>query len=149
MSTTTHTKIDGPVVGSTIISGSNIRVNMAGPRRSKMAHVYPAGAIGANLSMRHYVRYLTERYHRYRAADRSFGQARPFSYAVLFKNVESRFKAPTYFIPEGSFDELVDYLHKKIDGTTLGKNNRARGIRNYATWDDYLLGQESVRRSDT
>jgi hypothetical protein len=40
---------------------------------------------------------LAERYFRYREADASFGPkaVRRFSYAVLFKNIEAHFKAPT------------------------------------------------------
>ena len=104
---------------------------------------YPAGSIGADLMRRNYIRYLTERYFRYREADASFGPkaARRFSYAVLFKNVENRFKAPTYFIPVSRFDELVDFLHNKIKGTILGRRNNARGHRNYETFDEFQLEQ--------
>jgi hypothetical protein len=106
---------------------------------------YPSGSIGADLVRRNYIRYLIERYFRYREADASFGRkaARRFSYAVLFKTVESHFKAPTYFIPIGRFDELVDFLQRKVEGTILGKRNRARGHRNFETFDEFQLGQTS------
>ena len=64
---------------------------------------YPEGCIGANLAKRNYVKYLVERYNHYREADARFGSARPFHYSVLFKNIETTFKAPTYFIPEPRF----------------------------------------------
>lgn len=108
---------------------------------------YPAGSIGADLVRRNYIRYLTERYFRYREADASFGPkgARRFSYAVLFKNIESHFKAPTYFIPLTRFDDLVDFLHRKIEATILGKRNRAKGHRNYETFDEFELAQAGER----
>jgi hypothetical protein len=112
---------------------------------------YPAGSIGADLLHRNYIRYLTERYFRYREADASFGPkaARRFSYAVLFKNIESRFKAPTYFIPISRFDELVDFLQERIDNTILGKRNRARSHRNYETFDEFQLAQAASEHAGT
>lgn len=123
--------------------GGNAKVHLAGKRKPKME--YPAGSIGSDLLRRNYIRYLTERYFRYREADASFGHnaVRRFSYAVLFKNIEMRFKAPTYFIPLARFDELVDFLQRKIEATILGKRNRARGHRNFETFDEFQLTQAS------
>jgi len=125
-----------------VIQGSNdVRVQFAGKQKPKME--YPRGSIGADLLRRNYIRYLVERYFRYREADASFGPkaVRRFSYAVLFKNIEAHFKAPTYFIPLERFDDLVDFLQRKIETTILGKRNRARGHRNYETFDEFQLTQ--------
>jgi hypothetical protein len=107
-------------------------------RRSSQPTEYPVGSIGRDLVRRNYVRYLVERYHRFRQADTSFasGPAR-FGYAVIFKSIEREFKAPTYFIPDARFNELVEYLQQRVDGTILGKRNRARGIRNYASPEEF------------
>jgi hypothetical protein len=128
--------------GAFILQGNtNVKVQFGEKRKTKME--YPSGSIGADLLRRNYIRYLTERYFRYREADASFGRnaVRRFSYAVLFKNIENRFKAPTYFIPVTRFDELVDFLQRKIEETILGKRNRARGHRNYETFDEFQLKQ--------
>jgi hypothetical protein len=146
MSSQNSVKIEGGVSDSTIINGGKVSVRIVGSKRSKAAQTYPAGSIGTQLDMRNYVRYLSERYNRHRQADKSFGQVRPFSYAVLFKNIENTFKAPLYFIPQHRFSELVDYLHTKIDGTILGRRNRARGIKNYASWDEFQLEQGNEPR---
>jgi len=107
-----------------------------GSRRT--AH-YPAGCIGSDLPKRNYVKYLVERYHRYREADASFGRTGRLHYATLFKNIEAKFKAPTYFVPASRFEELVDYLHSRIDTTILGRRNHARGIRNFESFDEYKM----------
>lgn len=127
--------------GAFVIQGDDVKVHFSQTRRPKME--YPAGSIGADLLRRNYIRYLAERYFRYREADASFGRkaVRRFSYAVLFKNIESHFKAPTYFIPIARFDELVDFLQERIESTILGKRNRARGHRNYETFDEFQLAQ--------
>lgn len=113
------------------------------PQKRKPKMEYPAGSIGADLVRRNYISYLTEPYFRYREADASFGQkaVRRFSYAVLFKNIESQFKAPTYFVPTARFDELVDFLQKRIESTILGKKDCVRGHRNYETFDEFQLAQ--------
>jgi hypothetical protein len=91
---------------------------------------YPAGTIGSDLVERAYVSYLVERYHRCRQMEPDFYSGPvPFSYAAIFMAIERKFKAPTYFVPRGRFEELVEFLQRRIDGTMLGKDNRAREIR--------------------
>src|SRR6058998_203609 len=78
---------------------TNVRVG----KSSKRPASYPEGCVGANLAKRNYVKYLVERYNHSREADARFGRTDRFHYSVLFKNIEARFKAPTYFIPEARF----------------------------------------------
>jgi hypothetical protein len=127
----------GNLVGAEIHVGD--RVNVRVSKNSKRPSSYPEGCIGANLAKRNYVKYLVERYNHYREADARFGRTDRFHYSVLFKNIETKFKAPTYFIPEGRFEELVDYLHYRIDNTILGRVNSKRGIPNYESFDEYIM----------
>ena len=126
------------------LAGANVHVgdrvtHVRVSKSSKRPASYPEGCIGANLAKRNYVKYLVERYNHYREADARFGPARPFHYSVLFKNIETSFKAPTYFIPEPRFPELVDYLHDRINNTILGRVNGKRGIPNYESFDEYVM----------
>jgi len=123
-------------------NGTNIVVNAAIRRRRSARTTedpaYPAGTIGSDLVERDYVRYLIERYHRCRRMEPNFYSGPvPFSYAAIFMAIERKFKAPTYFVPRARFDELVEFLQRRIDGTMLGKNNRARKIRNYPSLDEF------------
>ena len=127
----------GSLAGADIHVGD--RVNVRVSKGNKRPACYPDGCIGANLAKRNYVKYLVERYNRYREADASFGRTGRFHYAVLFKNIETKFKASTYFIPETRFVELVDYLHDRIDNTILGRRNRKRGIPNFESFDEYMM----------
>ena len=127
----------GNLAGADVHVGD--RVNVRVGNSSKRSAGYPEGCIGANLSKRNYVKYLVERYNHYREADPRFGRNDRFHYAVLFKNIESRFKAPTYFIPEGRFGELVDFLQHRLDNTILGRVNAKRGIPNYESFDEYVM----------
>jgi hypothetical protein len=126
------------------LTGANVHVgdrvtNVRVSKSSKRPASYPEDCIGANLAKRNYVKYLVERYNHYREADARFGRATQFHYSVLFKNIETTFKAPTYFIPESRFEELVDYLHHRVDNTILGRVNNKRGIPNYESFDEYVM----------
>jgi hypothetical protein len=37
----------------------------------------------------------------------------------------------------GKFDDLVATLKAKIDNTALGRNNAAKGIRNYHSFEEH------------
>jgi hypothetical protein len=127
----------GNLAGAAIHIGD--RVNVRVSKGSKRPVSYPERRIGANLAKRNYVKYLVERYNHFREADACFGRTAPFHYSVLFKNIEATFKAPTYFIPESRFEELVDYLHHRVDNTILGRVNNKRGIPNYESFDEYVM----------
>lgn len=131
------------------LAGANIHVGdrvttVRVSKSSKRPASYPEGCIGANLEKRNYVKYLVERYNHYREADARFGRTDRFHYSVLFKNIESKFKAPTYFIPEPRFGELVDFLHHRVDNTILGRMNGKRGIPNYESFDEYVMEHMGV-----
>src|SRR6266705_4254886 len=102
----------GSLTGADIHVGD--RVNVRVSKSSKRPTSYPEGCIGANLAKRNYVKYLIERYNRYREADERFGPTDRFYYSLPFKEIESKFKAPTYFIPERRFGELVDFLQHRL-----------------------------------
>jgi len=127
----------GSLTAANVHVGDRVTVRMS--RGGKRPTAYPEGCIGANLAKRNYVKYLVERYNRYREADASFGRQARFHYSVLFKSIESHFKAPAYFIDESRFGELVDYLHDRVDNTILGRMNHKRGIRNYESFDEYVM----------
>lgn len=127
----------GNLAGAEIHVGDRVSVRVS--KNGKRPASYPEGCIGANLAKRNYVKYLVERYNHYREADARFGRTDRFHYSVLFKNIESKFKAPTYFIPESRFPEVVDYLHDRINNTILGRVNGKRGIPNYESFDEYMM----------
>jgi len=127
----------GDFAGADIQVGDRVSVRVGKGNRRPAS--YPDGCIGADLPKRNYVKYLVERYNHYREADARFGRTDRLHYSVLFKNIETKFKAPTYFIPEGRFEELVDHLHHRIDNTILGRVNSKRGIPNYESFDEYVM----------
>lgn len=111
-------------------------------RESRRLSAYPRGSIGRDLLERAYISYLVERYNRFRQVEFGFGGAPPgFNYAFIFRDIEAKFQAPTYLIPRTRFNDLAEYLQKRIDATMLGKRNRAREIRNYPSPEEFAAEQ--------
>jgi hypothetical protein len=102
---------------------------------------HPQGSIGADVVKKGYIDYLIGRYYDYRKADASYGRQRPFHHAEIHTSIQRKFKAKTFFIPVGRFEELVVYIKKRIDRTIQGKRNRKSGHRNYSSFEDYRQEQ--------
>ena len=113
---------------------------------SRIAH--PSGSIGADVMKKNYVDYLIRRYYDFRKSDVSYGASRPFNHGVIHSNIASKFKAKTFFIPEGRFDELVVYLQGRIDQTVQGRVNRKRGRRSYSSFEQYVHDQGTNRGTE-
>lgn len=137
------TSISGGIIHGSVHTGPTTINQIPRGRRSSRPTEYPAGSIGSDLKERNYIRYLVQRYHRFREADSSYGRSGParFSYAVIFTNIERKFGAPTYFVPRARFNELVKHLQQRIDGTILGKNNAKRRTRNYMSPEEFEAEQ--------
>ena len=132
--------IQGDVTSS--IVGNTITIKQA--RRSSPRVQHPSGSIGADLDRKVYTQYLVRRFNEFKQADKSFGEVAKsqFKHEVIHTQIERKFKCKTYFIRVERFQELVDYLQGRIDGTILGKRNRARGTPNYQSFGDYTAEQK-------
>lgn len=124
-----------------IIAGGDVHVH--GDAKPKGGKHYPAGSIGTDLHRKNYVGYLITRYNEFRSAGvESYGQKGRHSHAVISSNVKSKFKvAGVYHVPVERFDELVRYLHGRIDRTIQAKTNKARGGRAYVSFEDFAREQ--------
>lgn len=121
-------------VNSSIVT-NNLTINN-GAKSTKKDH--PKGSIGANLNKKNYIQHLVSRYYEYRKADDSYGAKRPFHHGVIHRNIQSKFKAQTYFIPEEKFEDLATYLKGRINATIQGKRNKSNGVKNYSTFKEYI-----------
>ena len=93
----------------------------------------PTGAIGANLPMRNYVKYLIDQYHEFKKAE----MAKKMNYAVFYNSIKSKFGAKWDFIPEERYSELQSFLKGRIDKTILGKTRKAKGQSNYHSFEKH------------
>ena len=125
--------VNSSILANNLIIGRNTRLT------SRLAH--PAGSIGANLMKKNYIDYLITRYYDFKKADASYGvqQKRTFSHAVIHASIARKFKAKTFFIPEGRFEELAKYLQGRVDQTIQGRRNRKQGRQSYCSFEQYFI----------
>lgn len=98
----------------------------------------PDGALGGDLLRKNYVHYLLKRYGEWKQFELDRSREK-FNYASFATHVISRYKAAGLnHIPISSFDDVATYLKGRIDKTIFGKNQKARGIKNYTTFEEYL-----------
>lgn len=95
----------------------------------------PGGALGTDLHKKNYVNRLINRYGDWKQFQLNREGNEKFNFGRFKKLVMNRYKATGInHIPLDRFDDLIDFLQKKIDGTAHGKNQ----AKNYSTFDEYL-----------
>lgn len=128
------------VVDNSVIMGSvaNSITNIFAKNQPMKAPPHPQGAIGADPAMKAYVDYLVKRYYDFRKADSSYGRTGRFSHAVIHSNIQNALGGKTFYLPEGKFVELVQFLQHRIDQTIQGKVNHKKGVPNYHSFQEHI-----------
>jgi hypothetical protein len=104
-----------------------------------------SGSIADNPKQFRYVEYLIKRLTTFRQAGKSFGQSRTGTiHAGGTRSIlEKEFGNLPKDLPVEKFDELVATIKAKVDNTALGRNNGAKGIRNYHSFEEH--GQKKTK----
>ena len=122
-------------VGNAIV-GDNNSISIKQSKTVKQK--YPNGCIGFDTVKANYVAHLIKRYNEYKEYEVGKGN---MNYAVFSAQLKKQFKiGPTrtlYNLPIVRFEELVTYIHSRINSTKLAKV-RGRGHKNYSTFDEYV-----------
>ena len=113
------------------------KVVFEGDRKS--GPIILSGSIADNPQHYRYVEYLIKRLTTFRQAGASFGQRRTGKiHAGGTRSIlEGEFGNLPKDLPVGKFDDLVATLKAKIENTALGRNNAAKDIRNYHSFDEH------------
>ncbi len=92
------------------------------------------GTIGDDLALRNYAKYLIDRYNEFKKAD---ARKEAMKYSLIYSAIKRNFGANWDHLPADAFERLVAYLKKRIDDTRLGKTQKAKGVRNYSSFDEH------------
>lgn len=92
------------------------------------------GSLGSDVVRRNYAKHLIDRYNEF-ASEQT--HRKEFSHAVIYRLIKNEYKADWERIPLVRFEDLVIFLHGRIDYTKLGRINRGKGIKNYSTFEEY------------
>lgn len=118
----------------------NLTIKMTG---KKAPSIQPLDVVGANVEMRAYLEYLVSRYMDWRMDGIKRGiDTRPFHPSMIHRDIKREFGARTYLVPQGRFQDLVDYLHERINDTIKGRNNPHRNFHSYEEHLELLHGKK-------
>lgn len=95
----------------------------------------PDGTISSDLRMRGYAKHLIDRYHEFAGDDPT--RKGNFFYGALYNNIKKNFGVKWDFVPIGRFDNLVDYLQKRINKTRQACINKGRGHKAYSSFEEF------------
>lgn len=114
------------------IIANQLTVKTGGRKRVSVSP--PSGTMASHWDSRNYVKYLIDRYHEFKRAE--LGAA--MKYPVFYNAIKGEFGAKWDHVPLERFDELVAYIQARIDKTVLGRNQKAKGVERYRSFEGYL-----------
>jgi hypothetical protein len=104
--------------------------------RGRIIKVVPRpDAIASDARMHGYVKYLIDRYNEFASQQR--GRTRDFAHPAIYSRIKHSFGIKWDLVPQAQFQELVDFLTDKIDGTFIAKVNRSKGYPAYTVFEDW------------
>jgi len=122
-------------VGNAVV-GDNNQISIKQTKSVKQK--YPLGCIGFETVKANYIGHLIERYNKYKEYEVGKGKV---NYSIFNGHLKRQYKiGPTrtiYNLPSEKFEELVSYIHSRIDSTKLAKI-KGKGHRNYSTFEEYV-----------
>lgn len=126
---------DGNVVSFTGTNLGTVANNVSIHTKSVSQPKAPIrGSIGSDLELRNYAKYLIDRYHEFKKAEVGKGAMK---YPVFYAAIKREFGANWDHIPVSIFDDLVAFLHRRIDGTRLGRTMKAQGKPRYSSFEQH------------
>jgi len=126
-----------------VISGGKNIINIKESKRTKAE--YPQECIGADPIKANYVSYLIDKYEKYK----EWELKDQMKWGLFRKQLKNKYKVggsrKVNHIPMVKFQELVEFIQEKIDGSKLGKiTSKKHG--NYELFSDYEANQKKSRK---
>lgn len=60
-----------------------------------------------------------------------------FKYIALRTALRREFKSDWKLLPSAKFAALVEFLHRRIDNTLIGRGNFAKGVASYRSFSEH------------
>ena len=126
-------------------NSGNVMFNSPGAIQAKVVNIKtvrknvtvtpPEGTISSDLGMRGYIKHLIDRYHEFASSDTT--RRGNFSYAALYTNIKKDFGIKWDFVPINRFNDLAEYLQKKINRTKQACFNKGKGYKSFSSFEEY------------
>jgi 3-hydroxy-3-methylglutaryl CoA synthase len=103
--------------------------------KHKISVAAPAGSVGSDQAMTSYVTYLIARYQEFQKGHTS--KTGQFKYIALHTALKRQFKGERKLLRSAKFEALVEFLHRRIDNTLIGRRNSAKGVASYRSFSEH------------
>jgi len=137
-----HEKSSAPESNIVYLNGSTntgIIANKLNCKLPSKPKIILSGTIATDRDKYNYIKHLIKRYNEFSKVNKSD----TFKYVLIYKAIEREFKWEWKDAPIEKFDDLVIYLHKRIDYTMLGRIRKKRGQKNYSSFAEFLDSQST------
>lgn len=104
-------------------------------RKPKIEKPYPFEAIGNDLKMKTYAKYLIDRYNDFQKLDKE--KTKKYKYIAIYNAIKREFYCKWDHVAKSRFHELVAFLQNRIDKTKFGRIQKSRGTRNYHSFEEH------------
>lgn len=123
------------------VIGNNITIKT--PKKLNVKKGPIQDTIGSNTYMKNYAKHLIDRYHEFKKADAD-AKNEKMKYSLIYDAIKREIGFKWDETPSGRFEDLCTYLQKRIDNTILGKNRKARGMKNYSSYEECMFGKQGT-----
>jgi len=105
-------------------------------RKKKILQPPHPDAIASDLNRRNYVKYLIDRYNQFQYADKDkIGSGK---YIIIYNAIKSEFGMKWDAIPLVYFENITDFLKRRILNTKLGRIRNAQGHKCFSFYEEWL-----------
>lgn len=120
-----------------VIQGEKVTVKTT---TKKTVLASPPGSIGDNINQTKYISHLIERYNYYASNDPKYknNPNEKFKFGAIYGNLHKTFGANWKLLSSEKFDDVVEYLQKRILRTRLAKINKSKGYAAFSDYEEYL-----------
>nr|VFK81114.1 MAG: hypothetical protein BECKSD772D_GA0070982_12263 [Candidatus Kentron sp. SD] len=91
--------------------------------------------------MRSYIEYLISKYQDYQKRDKD--KTDNNKYRIIYNAIRREYGCKWQLVPADRFDELVLFLHRRIDNTRIGRIRKKRDQKRYHSFDEHIQGKNA------
>nr|VFK18339.1 MAG: hypothetical protein BECKLPF1236B_GA0070989_11393 [Candidatus Kentron sp. LPFa] len=101
----------------------------------------PDGSVSSVLEMRSYIEYLIAKYQDYQKQDKE--KTGNNKYRIIYNAIRREYGCKWQLVPADRFDELVRFLHRRIDNTKIGRIRKHRDQKRHHSFDEHIQGKNA------
>lgn len=103
--------------------------------KKRVIFAAPSGSVGSDQVITSYITYLIGRYQDFQKGHTS--KTDRFKYMAIHTALKREFKGEWKLLPVDRFGEVLEFLHRRIDNTLIGRQNKAKGATSFHSFAEH------------